>query len=293
MKVFVTGASGFIGSAIIKELIAAGHQVIGLARSEESAKAVSDAGAEVLLGSLEDLDVLKQGASQADGIIHTAFIHDFTQYQKAGEVDRTAINTMGEAILGTDKAIIVTSGMLGLPPIDGFITEESSAENSPRTSEATALALAEKGVAISVVRLPPSVHDRGDKGFIPFIIAMAHKNEVSAYPEEGKNNWSAVHRLDAAKAFRLALERGEKGAVYNVVGDNAIETKKIAMVIGEKLNLPVQSLSGDDIVKHFDWMGRFITFEGAATGNNTQEKLNWKPTHPGLLEDMDQNYFGG
>ncbi|GAA5084271.1 SDR family oxidoreductase [Chryseobacterium ginsengisoli] len=293
MKVFVTGASGFIGSAIIKELIAAGHQVLGLARSEESAKAVSDAGAEVLLGSLEDLDALKQGASQADGIIHTAFIHDFTQYQKAGEVDRTAINTMGEAVLGTDKAIIVTSGMLGLPPIDGFITEESSAENSPRTSEATALALAEKGVTISVVRLPPSVHDRGDKGFIPFIIAMARKNGVSAYPEEGKNHWSAVHRLDAAKAFRLALERGEKGAVYNVVGDNAIETKKIATVIGEKLNLPVQSLSGDDIVKHFDWMGRFITFEGAATGNKTQEKLNWKPTHPGLLEDMDQHYFGG
>lgn len=291
MKVFVTGASGFIGSAVVKELIAAGHQVIGLARSEESAKVVKNAGAEVLLGGLEDLDVLKQGASQADGIIHTAFIHDFTQYQKAGEVDRTAINTMGETILGTDKPIVVTSGMLGLPPIDGFITEESSAENSPRTSEATALALAEKGVYTSVIRLPPSVHDKGDKGFIPFIIAMARKNGISAYPEEGKNHWSAVHRLDAAKAFRLALEKGEKGGVYNVVGDHSIETKKIAAVIGEKLNLPVESLSGDDIVKHFDWMGRFITFEGAATGKRTQEQLNWKPTHQGLLEDMEQHYF--
>lgn len=291
MKVFVTGASGYVGSAVVRELISAGHQVIGLARSEASAKIISDAGAEVLLGNLEDLEVLKKGATQADGIIHTAFIHDFSQYQKAGEVDRSAINAMGEVIAGTEKPLIVTSGMLALPLIDGFIREESSAENAPRTSEATAMALAKKGVNVSVVRLPPSVHDKGDKGFIPFIISLARKNGFSAYPDNGKNCWSSVHRLDAAKAFRLALEKATKGAIYNVVDDNAIETKKIAELIGERLNLPVQSVSGEAIAAHFDWMARFITFEGAAVGIKTQEQLGWQPTCIGLLEDMQENYF--
>jgi nucleoside-diphosphate-sugar epimerase len=291
MNIFVTGASGFIGSAVVKELIQAGHQVIGLARSEASAKIIRDAGASALLGTLEDLEILKQGASQADGIIHTAFIHDFSQYQKAGEVDKTAIQTMGNVLAGTNKPLVVTSGMLGLTPINGFITEESPVGNSPRPSEATALALAEAGVHASVVRLPPSVHDKGDKGFIPFIIAQARKNGVSAYPEEGKNHWSAVHRLDAAKAYRLAVEKAAKGAVYNVVGDQSIEIKTIATLIGEKLQLPVQSVSGEAIVTHFDWMGRFITFEGAAIGSKTQEQLGWKPTHIGLLEDMQENYF--
>lgn len=292
MKIFVTGASGFIGSAVVKELIGNGHQVIGLARSEASAKIIKDAGAEVLLGSIEDLEVLKQGVSETDGVIHTAFIHDFTQYLKAAEADRLAINAMGEALAGTKKPLIVTSGMLALQTFDGYITEESSAENSPRTSEVTALALAaEKGIHASVVRIPPSCHDKGDKGFIPFMISQARKHGVSAYPEAGENRWSAVHRSDAAKAFRLAVERAAKGAIYNVVGDNGIETKRIAALIGEKLHLPVQSLSGEDIAKHFDWMSRFITFEGAATGTKTQEQLGWKPTHIGLLEDMRENYF--
>ncbi|MFC0320624.1 SDR family oxidoreductase [Olivibacter oleidegradans] len=291
MNIFVTGASGFIGSAVVKELIRAGHQVIGLARSEASAKIIRDAGASVLLGTLEDLEILKQGASQADGIIHTAFIHDFTQYKKAGEVDKTAIQTMGNVLAGTNKPLVVTSGMLGLTPINGFITEESPVGNSPRPSEATTLALSEAGVHASVVRLPPSVHDKGDKGFIPFIIAQARKNGVSAYPEEGKNHWSAVHRLDAAKAYRLAVEKAAKGAVYNVVGDQSIEIKTIATLIGKQLQLPVQSVSGEAIVTHFDWMSRFITFEGAAIGSKTQEQLDWKPTHIGLLEDMQENYF--
>lgn len=291
MKIFVTGASGFIGSAVIKELLDAGHQVTGLARSEASAKKISDAGAEVLLGTLEDVDVLQQGASHADGVIHTAFIHDFTQYQKAAETDMAAISAIGATLAGTKKPIVVTGGMLGLPLIDGFITEESSVVNSPRFSEAAALALAAKGIHASVVRLPPSVHDKGDKGFIPFIIAQARKNGVSAYPENGKNHWSAVHRLDAAGAFRLAAEKAAKGAIYNVVGDDAIETKTIAELIGKQLNLPVQSLSGEALVNHFDWMARFISFEGAATGFKTQEALGWKPTHIGLLEDMQENYF--
>jgi len=291
MKVFVTGASGFIGSAVVRELISAGHQVIGLARSEKSAKIVSDLGAEVLTGSLEDLEILKQGVSLADSVIHTAFFHDFTQFAKAAEMDKTAINIMCEVLLGTSKPIAVTAGILGLPLIDGNITEESKSQGVPRSSEITALAWAEKGVNASVIRLSPSVHDKGDGGFVPFIIAQARKNGVSAYPENGNNHWTAVHRLDAAKAFRLAIEKGAKGALYNVVGDTSIEVKEIAEVIGETLNIPIVSLSGDDLAKHFEWMSHFIAFDSPATNLKTQEQLGWRPTHIGLLDDMQQNYF--
>jgi nucleoside-diphosphate-sugar epimerase len=291
MKVFVTGASGFIGSAIVRELIGAGHQVIGLARSEKSAKAISDAGAEVLNGNLEDLEILKQGAENSDGVIHAGFFHDFTQLAKAGEIDKNAINAMGEVLIGTNKPIVVTSGILGLPLIDGAITEESLSSGFPRSSEVTALALAAKGVNVSVMRLAPSVHDKGDYGFVPFIIGQARKNGVSAYPKDGNNRWPAVHRLDVARAFRLALEKSAKGALYNVVGDTSIEVKRIAEVIGEKLNLPVVSLPEEEIPKHFEWMSHFIAFDSPATNFKTQEQLGWKPAHIGLLEDMQQNYF--
>lgn len=291
MKVFVTGASGYNGSTIVRELIGAGHQVIGLARSENSAKIVSEAGAEVLSGSLEDLDALKQGALSADGVIHAAFFHDFTQFSKAAEMDKTAINAMGGVLLGTSKPIVVTAGILGLPLIDGIITEESKSQGIPRFSETTALALVEKGVNASVVRLPPSVHDKSDKGFMPFIIEQARKNGVSAYPENGNNRWPAVHRLDAAKAFRLAVEKGIKGTLYNVVGDTGIELKTIATLIGETLNLPVKSVSGDELANHFEWMSSFIASDSPATNFKTQEMLDWKPTQNGLLEDMQQNYF--
>lgn len=291
MKVFITGASGFIGSAVVKELINAGHQVIGLARSEGSAKAILEAGAEVLMGSLEDWEILQQGASQADGVIHTAFVHDFNEYAKANDTDKAAINTMGEAIIGTEKPIIVTAGILGLPKTNGFITENDKAQNTPRSSEITALALAEKGVNASVVRLSPSVHDAGDKGFIPFIIQQARKNGVSAYFMDGSNRWPAVHRLDAAKVFRLALERAAKGALYNAVADNGIPVKEIAALIAQRLHLPLVSASGDDVAKHFEWMSGFIGFDSPATSLITQEQLGWKPTHIGLLEDMEQHYF--
>ena len=291
MKIFVTGASGFVGSAVVKELIGAGHSVIGLARKEDSAKIVHDAGAEVLMGDIEDPNVLRKGATSADGIIHTAFIHDFTQYAKAAGVDKTAINAMGEVLRGTKKPIIVTAGTLGLPLINGTITEESLSKNSPRFSEDAALSLAEQGVNASVIRLPPSVHDKGDGGFIPFIIQMAKTNGLSAYPDEGKNRWPSVHRLDAAKLFRLAVEKSEKGALYNAIGDNGIETKQIAELIGKTLNLPVRSLSGEEIEKHFTWMSRFIGFDSPATAKKTQELLGWTPTHIGLLEDMKLNYF--
>ncbi|MGV3611068.1 MAG: SDR family oxidoreductase [Fluviicola sp.] len=291
MKVFVTGASGFVGSEVVRELIRAGHQVIGLARSEGSAKSIRDAGAEVLMGDLEDLNALKKGASEADGIIHTGFIHDFANYANSNEVEKIALNAMGEVLMGTQKPLVVTAGILGLPHINGVVTEESKLEIPLRTSEPTALALAEKGVHTSVVRLAPSTHDLGDKGFMPFIIHQARTNGVSAYPGEGKNRWPGVHRKDAAKLFRLAVEKGAKGALYNAVGDQGIELKRLAELIAEKLDVPVKSLSEEETKEHFQWMSHFISFDSPATNLQTQEVLGWKPVEIGLMEDLAKNYF--
>lgn len=291
MHVFVTGASGFIGSAVVKELMQAGHRVTGLARSEASAEAIRRAGAEVLNGSLEDTDVLKQGALQADGVIHLGFIHDFTQYAKAAETDVAAIRAMGEVLKGTQKPLVVTAGILGLPKTNGVTTEEDASQGGLRGSETAAMALAENGVNVSVVRLPPSVHDKGDKGFVPFLIAQALKNGVSAYPGDGANHWPAVHRLDAARVFRLALEKNAPAARYNAVGDTGIPVREIAELIAKKLNLPLKSLSADEIPQHFEWMSGFIGFDCVASSLQTQEQLGWKPQHTGLQEDMEQHYF--
>lgn len=249
------------------------------------------AGAEALMGSLESLDILRQGASLADAIIHTAFIHDFTQYAKANEVEKAAINAIGEALIGTNKPMVVAAGILGLPAVNGIITEESVAQHAPRSSEATAMKWAQDGVNASVVRLPPSVHDKGDKGFMPFIIQQARKNGISAYPGDGTNRWPAVHRLDAASLFQLAVEQPVRGALYNAVGDNGIMLQEIAGLIGEELRLPAGSVSGDEMIKHFDWMSGFIGLDCPATGFKTQEQLGWKPVQMGLLEDLRKNYF--
>jgi nucleoside-diphosphate-sugar epimerase len=297
MKVFVTGASGFIGSAIVRELIDAGHQVTGLARSEKSAEKIRQAGAEAVEGSLADLEILKQHALYADGIIHTAFSHDFmiskdiSQFPKAAEMDRIAIETMGEVLIGTDKPLIVTAGLLGLPLINGKITEESVAENSLRASETTALKLAERGINTSVIRLAPSVHDVGDYGFVPFIISQAKENGVSAYPGNGNNRWTGIHRLDAARLFRLALEKGARGALYNGVEDESIELKELAALIGEKLHVPLKAVSGEDLNKHFEWLAHFITMDCPVTNLKTKRQLGWEPMHISLLEDIEQNYF--
>ncbi|MDP4210960.1 MAG: SDR family oxidoreductase [Bacteroidota bacterium] len=291
MKIFVTGASGFIGSAVVEELITAGHQVVGLARSEVSAEAISNTGAEPLMGSLEDLEILKQGALQADGVIHTAFIHDFTQFAKASDVDKAAIYALGEALKGTNKPLIVTAGILGLFKTGEFITEASISQHGPRGSEVAALTLAAEGINASVVRLPPSVHGKGDKGFVPFIIGQAKKNGVSAYPNDGSNRWPAVHRFDAAKVFRLAIEKSQKGALYNAIGDQGVSVKNIAEFIGKKLNLPVVSVSNEKIAQHFEWMSGFIGFDSPATALQTQQQLSWQPRELNLLQDMDENYF--
>lgn len=283
MKVFVTGASGFIGSAIVQDLLSDGHSVLGLARSESSVQKLKDANAEVLVGDLEDMDVLRQGATQADGVIHTAFIHDFTQYEKAASTDKAAIEAMGDVLKGTLKPIVVTGGILGLPKTNGFITEAGIAPEFPRASEATAMALAAMGVHASIIRLPPSVHDKGDKGFVPFIIHCARENGISAYVGDGSNRWPAVHRLDAAHLFRLALEKSAKGARYNAIGDEGITVKQLAEVVAKNLNIPAKSVTGEEAVTHFSWMGRFIQFDSPATAIQTKEILNWKPTHIGLL----------
>ena len=292
MKVFVTGASGFIGSAVVQELVSAGHQVVGLARSDASARSLTEAGAEVLRGSLEDIASLQQGAKEADGVIHTAFIHDFSNYEAAAKTDKAAIEAIGAALAGTHRPFIVTGGTLGLKSShNDVVTEDDEAPPLPRASEVAAIALVNDGVTASVIRLPPSVHDKGDKGFIPMLIQVARDKGVSAYVGEGNNHWPAVHRLDAARLFRLALEKGTAGNRYNGIGDGGIPVCEIAAIIGKNLNLPVVSISPEEAANHFGWMSRFIVIDCPASSNKTRELLGWQPTHIGLIADMEKNYF--
>ncbi|MBO0930023.1 SDR family oxidoreductase [Fibrella aquatilis] len=294
MNVFLTGATGFIGSAIVQELLGAGHQVLGLARSDKSAQALIAAGADVHMGSLDDLDSLKRGAAASDGVIHTAYNHDFSQYVAAGQTDKEAIAALGSALAGSDRPLIVTAGLAGLVASGGIGTENDNPAPSPRQSEDAAMALAAQGVRVSVVRLSPSVHDDGDYGFVPFLIGMARQKGVSAYIGDGQNRWPAVHRLDAAHLFRLALEKGARGAKYHGVGDQGIYFRDLAEVIGRQLNVPVVSKTPDEAPAHFDWMARFAAFDMAASSTLTQQRLGWTPTHKGLLADLEEGtYFKG
>ena len=292
MRVFVTGATGFIGSAIVRELIDAGHQVLGLARSDAGAKSLVAAGADVHRGSLEDLESLRSGATAADGVIHTAFIHDSSNYGPAAEADRRAIETLGGALAGSDRPLIVTSGTLLAQRQDPLATEEDAHDpNFPRKSEDAALALAARGVRASVLRLPPSVHGNGDHGFVPRLISIAGEKGVSAYIGNGLNRWPAVHRLDAAHLYRLALEKGGARSTYHGVADEGVLTREIAEAIGRGLNVPVVSKSSEEAADHFGWIARFFGIDGPASSALTRQRLGWRPVLPGLIADLNAEHY--
>ena len=291
MRVFLTGATGFVGSAVAQELISAGHRVLGLARSNAAAASLSAAGVRPYEGSLEDLESLRRGATSADAVVHTAFIHDFNNYGPAAEADRRAIETLGAALEGSNKRLIVTSGTLIAQSQGRLATEKDEPNlNSPRKSEEAALELAARGVRVSVVRLPPSVHGEGDHGFVPELISIAHEKGQSAYVGDGLNRWPAVHRLDAARLYRLVLEKGSAGR-YHGVADEGVPARDIAGVIGRALNLPVVTKSKEEAASHFGWIGRFFGMNGPASSVKTQEQLGWRPTQPALIPDLDSGHY--
>ena len=291
MRVFVTGATGFIGSAIVQELRGAGHQVLGLARSDAGAQSLAAAGAEVHRGSLEDLDSLRRGAAAVDGVIHTAFIHDFSDFAASVAADRLAIEAMAATLAGSGKPFIVSSGVLGLPPGRPGTEDDAPSAAFPRKSEAAGLAAAAQGVRAMVMRLSPSVHGDGDRGFMPALIKLAREKGFAIYVGEGKNRWPAVHRLDAAKLYLLALEKGASGARFHGVADEGIPLRQIAEVIGRRLNVPAVSKTPEEAAELLGFLGHVLAMDGAASNALTRERLGWQPTHPGLIEDLEHGRY--
>jgi len=286
MRVFVTGATGWVGSAVVEELIGSGHQVTGLARAEGKAAALAATGAAVLRGTLDELELLRGAAAEADAVIHTAFNHDFSRFAENALQDQRAIETLGSALEGSHRPLLVTSGFARLAP--GRVATEACVPSShpsyPRKCEEAARALAERGVRAAAVRLAPSVHGLGDHGFIPILIGIARAKGLSAYLGEGLNRWPGVHRLDAARLYRLALEQGATEAAYHAAADQGVAFKDIAQVIGRRLGVPVESRGRE----HFGWFADFAGADMAASSEHTQSLLGWKPTGPDLLTDLDQ-----
>jgi len=292
MRVFVTGATGFVGSAIVPELIGAGHQVLGLARSDAAAASLIAAGVDVQRGSLDDLESLRKGASAADAVIHAGFIHDFAHYAAAAETDSRAIETMGAVLAESDRPFIVTFGTALAAP-GRVATERDAASSSfPRKSEEAAASAADRGARVSVLRLPPSVHGVGDHGFVPLLIRLAREKSVSAYVGERLNRWPAVHRLDATRLYRLVLEKSPTAPRYHAVADEGVPFREIAQVIGRRLNIPAVSKSPEEAADHFGWFAQFAGLDCPASSARTQEQLGWRLTQPMLISDIDQpGYF--
>ena len=306
MRVFVTGASGWIGSAVVPELIGAGHQVTGLARSDASAAALTAAGAQVQRGTLDDLGSLRAAADASDGVIHLAFKHDIAfsgGFQDAAEADRRAIETFGEALAGSGRPFIIASGTLGLAPgrvaterDDGHVTGSAAAPpgSGPAMRLANAemtLSFASRGVRSSVLRLPPTVHGEGDNGFMAALVGMARASGVSGYLGDGSNRWPAVHRLDAAHLFRLALEQAPAGSVLHAVADEGVPIREIAEVIGRHLDVPVASIPPEQAAEQFGFLAGFVGLDAPASSELTRELLGWQPTHPGLIDDLDKGHY--
>jgi nucleoside-diphosphate-sugar epimerase len=296
MRVFVTGATGWIGSVVVRELLNAGHQVTGLARSDSSAARVAAAGAEVFMGSLDDTDGLRAAAAEADGVIHTGYVHDFSPTgdpAAAAALDGQVIAAFGDALAGTGKPLVVASA-LPPAPAGGISTEEDRLPENPahpRVSEPAALAVADRGVRASVVRLPPSVHGEGDYWFIPIFIGVARKTGLSAYIGDGANVWPAVHRVDAARLFRLALEQAPAGTLLNAVADEGVPFREIAEVIGRHLEVPAKSIAPEDARDQFGTLAGFAAIDVPASSAITRQRFGWQPVEPGLIADLDQGHY--
>jgi nucleoside-diphosphate-sugar epimerase len=292
MRVFITGAAGFIGSGTTKELIANGHTVLGLARSDDNAKALEKLGAEVHRGALDDLDSLRRGARETDGTIHLAFIHDFSKFAENGQIDKRAIDAMGEALAGSGKPFIVTSGTLLLAPGRVATEKDDVRPGLPRVSETAGLAFAAQGVRAMAVRLPQVHGGDGKCGLVNWLLAIAKEKGVSAYIGDGGNRWSGAHRTDVARLYRLALEKGAAGTAFHAVGDEGVRMRDIAEIIGRSLKLPVTSIPPEETAAHFGMMAMFAGMDGAASSALTQQWLGWKPTEIGMIADISRpGYF--
>jgi nucleoside-diphosphate-sugar epimerase len=293
MKIFVTGATGFIGSAIVRELIDAGHQVLGLSRSDTGGKALMAAGAQVHRGDLKDLESLRDGAATSDGVIHTGFIHDFSKFAENCEIDKRAIEALGSALEGSGRPLLVTSGLATVAEGRTPTEEDAPLPPSPaypRASEATAEMLLKRGVRVSVVRLP-QVHNTIKQGLITYAIAVAREKRVSAYVGDGLNRWAAVHVLDTARLYRLALEKQEAGARYHAVAEEGVPVRDIAEAIGRGMKVPVVSKSPEEAAAHFGWLGMFVGRDLTGSSVQTQRILEWRPTGPGLINDLDRAHY--